>query len=142
MKKRFIILGILLGCSLYGWTETHRYRIYLDADFTGSRSSSLAIEQGIRTALDMADYQIGGKPVDLIRMDHRGNSRQSLENLKAIELDAGALAVFCGLHSPPVLAHLDFIHEAQLLFLDPWAAAEPITRYSMELFRRAQKIIK
>ena len=122
MKKRCIILGILLGCSLYGWTETHRYRIYLDADFTGSRSSSLAIEQGIRTALDMADYQIGGKPVDLIRMDHRGNSRQSLENLKAIELDAGALAVFCGLHSPPVLAHLDFIHEAQLLFLDPWAA--------------------
>ena len=132
MKRHLIILVVVLGCGLHGWSEVQRYRIYLDADFTGARASSRAIECGIRTALDMVDYQIGGKPVDLVRVNHRGNSRRSRENLKAIGLDAGALAVFCGLHSPPVLANLDIIHENQLLYLDPWAAAAPITRYSMD----------
>ena len=117
---------------MQGWAETHRYRIYMDADFSGARASSLAIEQGILTALDMANYQIGGVPVDFVRMDHHGNSRRSFENLKTIQSDPGALAVFCGLHSPPVVSNLDFIHEAELLFLDPWAAAESITRYSMD----------
>ena len=41
-----------------------------------------------------------------------------------------ALALYCGLHSPPVLDGLAMVHEEQLLLLDPWAAAAPITRFN------------
>ncbi len=33
------------------------------------------------------------------------------------------------MHSPPLLAHRDFINENGILLLDPWAAAGPITRF-------------
>ena len=51
------------------------YHLYLDADFDGAQSSSLAIEQGIRTALDEVDYMIGGTPVELITRNHRGKHK-------------------------------------------------------------------
>jgi branched-chain amino acid transport system substrate-binding protein len=123
-------LGLAL-CSAWAGNEAV-YHLYLDADFTGSRASSVAIEQGIRTALDEVDYRIGGHAVLLVRQDHRGNSRRSRVHLEQAVADSKTLAVFCGLHSPPVLSNLARIHEAQMLLLDPWAAAESITRYSMD----------
>lgn len=104
-------------------------RLHIDADRTGAKAAGVAIEQGIRTALDEVDGRLGGLRVEVVVRDHRGNTRRSKRHLEAYLADDRALAVFCGLHSPPVLTHRDFINEKGILLLDPWAAAGPITRY-------------
>ena len=129
----FVLYIFLMMVSLSALADKKaEYHLYLDADFTGSRVSSIAIEQGIRTALDEVDYQIGGHRVSLICRDHRGNTRRSRANLEEAIADPKTLAVFCGLHSPPVLTNLARVHEAGMLLLDPWAAAHSITRFSMD----------
>ncbi|HIG86534.1 MAG TPA: hypothetical protein EYQ25_05790 [Planctomycetes bacterium] len=112
--------------------ETRKIRIYLDADRTGVPESGESIERGIRTALSQAKYRLGGHPVELVVRDHRGNSRRSAKHLREYLEDERGLAVFCGLHSPPVLANMEMIHKEEILMLVPWAAAGPITRYRTE----------
>lgn len=104
--------------------------LYLDADLSHAVSSSKSIEQGILTALSEKNYELDGYRVKLILLDHRGNSRRSLDNIKTFLEDERALAVFGGLHSPPLLSNLKFINEYKVLHLIPWAAAGPITRFS------------
>lgn len=104
-------------------------RIYLDADFSVHKAAGVAIEQGILTALDEVNNQLGGHRVELVRKDHRGSTPRSLHHLKQFLDDPKALLVFSGLHSPPVLANREFINTQGILVLDPWAAAGPITRY-------------
>ncbi|NJB66513.1 branched-chain amino acid transport system substrate-binding protein [Desulfobaculum xiamenense] len=104
-------------------------RIHMDADWTGVRESSESIERGLMTAIAASGGTLGGVPVEIIRADHRGNSRRSLENLKAFLADDRALAVVTGLHSPPLLANRDFINANGILTLVPWAAASSITRH-------------
>ncbi|MGL1933103.1 MAG: ABC transporter substrate-binding protein [Desulfotalea sp.] len=110
-------------------SEPEEIRLYIDADFTNAQSSSISIEQGIKTALSEEGNMLGGYPVQVVRKDHRGNTRRSRNNLVDYINDDRALAVFCGLHSPPVLANLEYINTMGVLLLDPWAAAGPITRY-------------
>ena len=107
-----------------------KYTIYLDADFSGAKASSLSILQGINTALAEVDYQLQGIKFDVATKDHRANSLRSKRNLESFLADERALAVFSGLHSPPLLANKAFINENKILLLDPWAAAGPITRSS------------
>ncbi|KGJ86540.1 ABC transporter substrate-binding protein [Colwellia psychrerythraea] len=107
-----------------------KYTIYLDADFSGATASSLAIQQGITTALAEVDNQIQGIQFELVIKDHRANSLRSRRNLEKFLLDDQALMVFSGLHSPPLLANKSFINDNKILLLDPWAAAGPITRSS------------
>lgn len=104
-------------------------RIYIDADWSIARAASHAIEQGLMTALTTEKgLQLGGLPVEIVRKDHRANSRRSLDNLRDFLGDENALLVVTGIHSPPLLYNLDFINEAGILTLVPWAAAGPITR--------------
>ncbi len=103
--------------------------LYLDADISGAASSSLAIEQGIATALSEVGDHVAEHKVILIKKDHRGNSRRSLDNIKDYLADQQGLAVFAGLHSPPLLDNRKFINTQEVLTLVPWAAAGPITRY-------------
>ena len=103
-------------------------RIYLDADRTGTKASGISIEQGIRTALSEVNNKLAGRDVELVIRDHRGNSRRSKGHLDEYLEDDRALAVFSGLHSPPLLANREFINKNGILLLDPWAAAGPITR--------------
>jgi len=103
--------------------------IYLDADLSHATTSSRSIEQGILTALGEIDHSLLGHSFKLIKLDHRGNSRRSLDNLNTFLKDPHAFAVFGGLHSPPLLANLKFINENGILHFIPWAAAAPITRY-------------
>ncbi len=109
-----------------------KYTIYLDADFSGATASSLAIQQGITTALAEVDNQIQGIQFEVTLKDHRANSLRSRRNLEAFLADEQALMVFSGLHSPPLLANKSFINENEILLLDPWAAAGPITRSGSE----------
>ncbi|MCP4546398.1 MAG: ABC transporter substrate-binding protein [bacterium] len=104
-------------------------RIYLDADQSGARSSSLSIERGIRTALSAVDFRLDGREVEIVLKNHRGNSNRSKLHLDEYLADGIALALFAGLHSPPLLAHRDYINTRGILVLDPWAAAGPITRF-------------
>lgn len=103
--------------------------IYLDADLSHATTSSRSIEQGILTALGEIDHSLLGHSFKLIKLDHRGNSRRSLDNLNTFLKDPHAFAVFGGLHSPPLLANRKFINENGILHFIPWAAAAPITRF-------------
>ncbi len=120
-------IGVLAAGGNSADVET--VRIYLDADRTGMPESALSIEQGIRTALSEVGGKLNGKAVELVVRDHRGNTRRSRKHLDEYLSDERALLVFSGLHSPPLLATRDFINENDILVLDPWAAAAPITRY-------------
>lgn len=108
--------------------ERAAYRIYIDADYSVSTAATAAIEAGLRSAIEVAGGTIAGNPVEIVPADHRGSTRRSKANLSRALADPQTLAVFTGLHSPPLLAHRDWINEQQLLVLDPWAAAAPITR--------------
>jgi len=103
--------------------------IYLSADQTGVRASGVSIEQGIRVALDEVNNRLGGFNVSLKVLDHRGSTPRAKKHLSAYLKDPTALAVFSGLHSPPLLATRELINRKRILVLDPWAAAGPITRY-------------
>ncbi len=104
------------------------YSIYLDADFTGTKNASISIQQGINVALAEENYLINGYQFEVIAKDHKGSSLRSKRNLEAFLANTNALLVFSGLHSPPLLAHKDYINNNQILVLNPWAAAGPITR--------------
>ena len=101
------------------------YQLILDADFTGTKASSIAIERGIRTALAEHNNSAGGYQLELVLRDHHGSTPRSKKNLKDVVKNPQALAVFSGLHSPPLLANRSFINNNQILLLDPWAAASP-----------------
>ncbi|PHR23958.1 MAG: hypothetical protein COA36_16220 [Desulfotalea sp.] len=125
-----IFLTICMIWASMAHAQNEPIHFYLDADLTNASTSSLSIEQGILTALSEVDNKIVGRRVVLLKRDHHGNSRRSLDNLKQFLADDQALALFAGLHSPPLLANRTFINEQGILLLDPWAAAGPITRYA------------
>ena len=118
--------------NLFAQETNPKVRIYIDADRTGTRASGISIEQGIRTALSEIENKLDGRDVEIVIKDHRGSSPRSKRHLEAFLEDPKALVVFSGLHSPPLLTHKNFINENQILVLDPWAAAGPITRSSTE----------
>jgi len=121
-----------VDCSIISATSNNQYdtvAIYLDADMTINGASGTAIKRGIETALAEANWKLDGLRVELIVKDHQGNTVRSKQHLKEYLQDKRALVVFSGMHSPPLLAHRRFINTNEILILDPWAAAGPITRY-------------
>ncbi|ODS23398.1 hypothetical protein AB835_08920 [Candidatus Endobugula sertula] len=129
---RYLPLMLTLGAIILFAKNMHAaepIHLYIDADRTGAQASGIAIEQGIRVALDEVGNQIAGRPVKVMIRDHHGSSVRSKRHLKEYLSDDQALVVFSGLHSPPLLENLSFINEHQILILDPWATAGPITRY-------------
>jgi len=127
IKITLTVLAITLFSANSAYGENN-YKIYLDADFTGTKAASISIQQGINVALAEEKYIIENFHFDLETKNHRGNSRRSKRNLEQFLADEEALAIFSGLHSPPLLANKDYINENKILMLDPWAAAGPITR--------------
>jgi len=131
--KRSITLVCLLAIATSAVCRAEgSLSLYIDADRTGTKASGLAIEKGIRTALSEVDNRLGPHAVELKIRDHRGSSVRSRMHLDEYLKDDSALAVFSGLHSPPLLSNLNFINKKQALVLDPWAAAGPITRPKTE----------
>ena len=131
--KYLVIHSTLTACLLalsLNTCATDYIHLYLDADQTGAKASGIAIERGIRTALHEVDNKLAGQNVRLIIRDHHGSSVRSKKHLEEYLKDDKAIAVFSGLHSPPLLENLSYINENKILILDPWAAAGPITRYN------------
>lgn len=132
MMRLSKLILTLMSALLFVTSLSHAqpaYHLYLDADQTGAKASGVSIEQGIRTALHQVNNTLGGRPVKLIVKDHHGSSLRSKRHIKEFIEDPYALAMFSGLHSPPLLDNLAYINDNQVLLLDPWAAAGPITRY-------------
>ncbi|MCG8426243.1 MAG: ABC transporter substrate-binding protein [Chromatiales bacterium] len=127
-KLKFASFFLLIVSWVTPGIAADTIHLYIDADRTGARASGIAIEQGIRTALSEVDNKIGNRKVELVIRDHRGSSPRSKRHLDQYLADPRALVLFSGLHSPPLLAHKNFINSNQILVLDPWAAAGPITR--------------
>ncbi len=102
--------------------------IILDADFSNNYESSDSIRKGFETALRKMGKTYHQRELKLITMDHRGNSKRSKKHIKSFTKNKNAIAMIAGMHSPPLLAHKEFINKNDVLFLVPWAAAGPITR--------------
>ncbi len=126
INKTFILFISLFTAS-FAFGENN-YKLYLDADFTGTKTASISIQQGINVALAEENFTINDFHFEIETKDHRGNSRRSKRNLEQFLIDEQALIIFSGLHSPPVLANKQFINDNKILMLDPWAAAGSITR--------------
>ena len=127
--KRQVLLTVLLITTLINiHAGDNTLRIYIDADWTGAYSSSRSIEQGVQLALSEINSKMDGYEIEVIRKDHHGNSRRSSLHINEFISDPAGLVMFSGLHSPPVLTNMELIQDSDVLFLDPWAAARPITR--------------
>lgn len=125
----FVLLFVLIGFAQAEEVGDERFHIYLDASQTGgSRAAGVAIERGIRTAIEMNGGQLAGRDVVVKVRDHRASTPRSRRHLEEFAADPNALVLFGGMHSPPILALRDRINEEALLMLVPWAAAGPITR--------------
>lgn len=123
-----VMIFLCLSCvSTPAFSARETIRLYIDADSDGAVSSTRSIAMGIRTAI--GDDGIGGRPVEIIIKNHQGNSLRSRENIESYLADEQALAMYGGLHSPPLLANREFINANKALMLVPWAAAGPITRH-------------
>jgi len=131
-KLSIITAALVIWLTTISGVQATPLKIYVDADRTGSRESGIAIEQGIRTALSEVGNQVLDRPIELIIKDHRGSSPRSERHIRQFLADPDAIAVFAGLHSPPLLAQRDQINEQKALVMVPWAAAGPITRGKSE----------
>lgn len=112
--------------------------IYQDADLSNHKESSQAIQQGIEVAFGEINNEIGGYKIAFKYLDHRGNVVRSKRNYQQFIADPNALAIYSGIHSPPLIKNRTFINENKALTLVPWAAASNITRYPSQenwLFR-------
>ena len=104
-------------------------KIYLESDRTHHTESAVSIERGVKVALEEIGYKIDGKKIEVVLLDHRGNTVRSKLNMQKYLKDQNALVIYGGLHSPPLIKNRKFINENEILYLVPWAAGGPITRY-------------
>jgi branched-chain amino acid transport system substrate-binding protein len=132
MKK--IALSFILLLSLISSNSAKEFNLYLDADLSIFKSSGDSIAKGVQAALDFykQENKKSSVKINFIPLDHRGNTRRSLINYQKIVKDPKAIAVFGGLHSPPLITNNEYINKEKMLTLVPWAAGGPITRIGKE----------
>lgn len=123
----FVLLISTFTVSLHA-NENVLY-IYQDADLSNHKESSDAIQKGIEVAFSEINNEIDGYKIAFKYLDHRGNVVRSKRNYQTFLADPKALAIFSGIHSPPLIKNRTFINENKALTLIPWAAAGYITRY-------------
>lgn len=90
-----------------------------------------SIEKGVALAIAEINARGGvlkGKKLALVRYDDRGVPARAIDNLRQLAQDPTVLAVFCGRFSPVALELAPVTHQLGLPMLNPWAAADAITR--------------
>ena len=122
----FLVLLALLPVSTRGQV----IKLVIDAEFgiPGSTSAQ-AIHAGALVAVNEINAAGGvlGRPLEIITKDNRGVPARALNHLREVAADPAVVAVMCGKYSPVVIDLLPEIHRLQMPYLDPWAAADPIT---------------
>jgi branched-chain amino acid transport system substrate-binding protein len=124
---------VLTGCLLLSWLLAAPLQaaqpailIGLDADMSSaSAQAGEAIRRGAEVAIDEINAQGGvlGRPLKLVIRDHRGNPARGRDNILALAEMPHLVAVLGGLHSSVALKQVPIIHERELIYLGPWAAA-------------------
>lgn len=122
----FLVLLALLPLT----THSQTIKLVIDAEFgiPGSTSAQ-AIHAGAQVAVSEINAGGGvlGRPLEIVTKDNRGVPARALNHLRAAAADPTVVAVMCGKYSPSVIELLPEIHRLQMPYLDPWAAADPIT---------------
>lgn len=127
---RFLLILIInIGISLQALADDKTLYIYQDADNSHHIESSKAIQMGMELAFEEIGNEINGYKIDFKYLDHRGNVVRSKRNFQTYIDDPKGLAIYSGIHSPPLIKNRAFINENNALTLVPWAAGGPITRY-------------
>ncbi len=129
MRLMLILWALISWSSAAIAGDSRVLKIYHDADWMNNVESSEAIWRGMEVALDEVKYQVNGTRIELVKRNHSGNVTRSLRNMKDFIEDENAIAVFSGMHSPPLITNRSFINENKIPVLVPWAAGGPITRY-------------
>ena len=94
--------GVLLTLlCLHASAAAQTLKLFLDADFKISSAAADAIHLGVSAALSQVDNRLGGVEVELLRRDHRGNSKRSYRTLEEASGRDDVLAIIGGMHSPP-----------------------------------------
>ncbi len=105
--------------------------IGLTAEFgvQGSHTAQ-SIEKGIRLAVDEVNGAGGvlGRELALETRDDRGVPARGIDNFKEFAERKDVVAVFCGRFSPVALEIAPLASRLALPLLDPWAAADDITK--------------
>lgn len=101
----------------------------LDADLAGNSSlSGVAIRRGMELAIEEVNNSGGvlGRKLRIHALDNSMVSARGIDNLIELAEIPNLVAVVGGISSPVALAELEAIHEHELVFLEPWAAATKI----------------
>jgi len=110
-------------------------KIAIDAEFgiPGSTSAQ-AIYHGAQVAANEINAAGGvlGRNLEIIQRDNRGVSARAGNHLRELAADPEVIAVMCGKYSPLVVELLPEIHRLKMLYLNPWAAADPITEHGFK----------
>jgi branched-chain amino acid transport system substrate-binding protein len=122
----FLVLLALLPLPSLG----QAIKLVIDAEFSipGSTSAQ-AIHAGAQVAAGEINAAGGvlGRPLEIVPRDNRGVPARALNHLREAAADPAVVAVMCGKYSPVAIDLLPEIHRLQMPYLDPWAAADPIT---------------
>ncbi len=103
--------------------------IGLDADMSAvAKEGGEAIRRGALIAINEINSQGGvlGRPLSLLIKDHRGNPARGINNIKQFAQTDNLVAVLGGVHTPVAIKELPYIHEHNIIYLDPWAAGTSI----------------
>ncbi len=126
-------LFLLVVCLLLAQpARADAIKIAIDAEFgiPGSTSAQ-AILHGAQVAVNEINAAGGvlGKKLEIIQRDNRGVPARAVNNLRELAADPQVVAVMGGKYSPTVIELLPEIHRLKIPFLNPWAAADPITEH-------------
>jgi branched-chain amino acid transport system substrate-binding protein len=128
MRRFLLVVCLFLAMPAQAGT----IKIAIDAEFgiPGSTSAQ-AILHGAQVAVNEINAAGGvlGKPLEIIQRDYRGGPARALNNLRELAADPQVVAVMGGKYSPTVVELLPEIHRLKIPFLNPWAAADPITEH-------------
>lgn len=104
----------------------------LDAEFRDRTSTSdEAIRHGMQIAIEQinaAGGVLGGRLLKLMELDNRSLPARGVENVQTFIDMPELVAFFCGKFSPVVLEQIALIQRFGLPLMNPWAAADAITR--------------
>lgn len=134
-RKLLTVLG--LSCLAPAWSHAAGAQgavtLGLTAEFgvQGSQTAQ-SIEKGILLAIEEINARggvLGGRPLALETRDDRGVPARGVDNFKDFAARPEVVAVFCGRFSPVALEIAPLARQLRLPLLDPWAAADDITKF-------------
>ncbi|KPA09794.1 extracellular ligand-binding receptor [Candidatus Magnetomorum sp. HK-1] len=103
--------------------------IGLNADLVaGGSLAGQSIKRGMKLAVNEINQKGGvlGKKLSIVTRDNSGISARGIDNMNFFSSLNNLVAVMGGIYSPIALDVLDIIHQKELIYLIPWAAATRI----------------